>query len=93
MKKVLGLSVLMVAVMSVSAFAGVGGTEFQSIYDLILGWAQGYLGKTLALVMFLTGIGMGVARQSIWAAVIGVSAAIAVYYAPNIIDSIVAATI
>ena len=37
------------------AMAGTTGTEFQSTYNLVLGWAQGYLGKAMAIAAFLFG--------------------------------------
>lgn len=69
--------------------AGTGGTEFAEIYDTILGWTQGTLGKVIAVGMFLTGMGMGVARQSIMPVVLGIGSSLALYYTPNIVDNIV----
>jgi conjugal transfer pilus assembly protein TraA len=89
MKKI--LFILAMVVVPVAAFAGTGGTEFTEIWNTILGWTQGFLGKTLALGAFLTGIAIGVVRQSLMSIALGLGAAMAVYYTPDIINNIVAA--
>jgi conjugal transfer pilus assembly protein TraA len=83
----------LVAAWSVSSYAGTGGTEFQDIYDTLTQWSQGALGKTISAGAFLTGIAMGVVRQSIISVVTGIGAALAVNYTPTIIDSVVTAVI
>ena len=82
-----------VALPLVSAHAGTGGTEFDTFYDTIVDWAQGSLGKALALAMFIVGIGMGVVRGSVVAAVPAVSGALGLFIAPTIIDAIMTATL
>jgi conjugal transfer pilus assembly protein TraA len=74
-----------------AAYAGTGGTEFTDLYTTLQGWSQGYLGKTIALGAFIVGMGMGIAHQSIMAIALGIGAAMAVQYAPTIIDSMVTA--
>lgn len=78
---------------AVSAMAGTGGTEFTEIYTTIQGWAQGYLGKTIALAAFVVGMALGITQQSIMAIALGIGGGIAVYYTPNIIDSLVVAVL
>ena len=78
---------------AMSAHAGTGGTEFSAIYDTLTGWSNGALGKTIAAGAFLTGIAMGVVRQSIIAVVTGISTALAVNYTPTVIDAVVTALI
>ena len=82
-----------VALPLVSAHAGTGGTEFDTFYDTIVDWAQGSLCKALALSMFLVGIGMGVVRGSVIAAVPAIGGALGLFIAPTIIDAIVTATL
>ena len=77
----------------VAAQAGAGGTEFDPFYDTIVDWAQGSLGKALALAMFLVGIGVGVVRGSVIAAVPTVAGALGLFIAPTIIDAIMTATL
>ena len=76
-----------------AAHAGAGGTEFDPFYDTIVDWAQGSLGKALALSMFLVGIGVGVVRGSVIAAVPAIGGALGLFIAPTIIDAIVTATL
>jgi conjugal transfer pilus assembly protein TraA len=82
-----------VLIWTISAHAGTGGTEFSAIYDTLTGWTSGALGKTIAAGAFLTGIAMGVVKQSIIAVVTGISTALAVNYTPTIIDAVVTALI
>jgi conjugal transfer pilus assembly protein TraA len=82
-----------VALPLATAHAGAGGAEFDPFYDTIVDWAQGSLGKALALAMFLVGIGMGVVRGSVIAAVPSVAGALGLFIAPTIIDAIVTATL
>lgn len=82
-----------VALASNEAMAGTAGTEFDDIYTLLVGWTQGTLGKIIALGMFMVGLAAGIVNQSIIAVVIGIGGALALYYAPTVIDGVVAALI
>lgn len=80
-----------------AVYAGVGGTtpggdEFSDIWDLIQGWSQGVLGRIIALGALIVGIAFGLVRQSVVAAVIGISMAIVLQYGPDVIEGIVTAT-
>jgi conjugal transfer pilus assembly protein TraA len=75
------------------AFAGTDGDDFADIYTKLQQWSQGSLGKVVSLGMFLVGLSIGVIQQSIIAVVIGISGAMALYYGPNIISSVVSAVI
>ncbi len=74
-----------------AVWAGSGGTEFTDIYTTLTGWSQGYLGKTISVGAFLTGMGIGIVRQSLMAIALGIGAGMAVQYTPDIIDSMVTA--
>ena len=82
-----------IAAIASPAFAGQGGTEFTDIYDLLTGWSKGTLGKVMAVGMFLVGIGMGIVRQSVTAAVTGVGGALVLNYGPQVIDNVFTALI
>ena len=86
------MAAALVALPLATAQAGAGGAEFDPFYDTIVDWAQGSLGKALALAMFLVGIGMGVVRGSVIAAVPSVAGALGLFIAPTIIDAIVTGT-
>ncbi|KLC04023.1 hypothetical protein XP420_15530 [Xanthomonas perforans] len=74
--------------LAASGGAATGGSEFQDLYDLVLGWTEGVLGKTIAVSAFLIGMIMGVAKQSIWAFAIGILFAAAFAFGPGIIDGV-----
>jgi len=76
-----------------SALAGTTGTEFLSMYTTLLNWANGYLGKSIAIAAFILGAGIGIARSSPIPALVGVVFALFMVYIPTIIDSIMTAVI
>ncbi len=87
--------VWMVALLSLGfsngAWAGDQGSEFDDVWNTLLGWAQGTLGKIIALSMMLVGIIAGVARQSIMAFAMGIAAGLGLFYAPGVINGVVSA--
>ena len=75
------------------AMAGTGGTEFSSAYTLLTGWIQGELGRLLAISLLIVGVGMGIVKQSVMAAVPAIAAGLVVNVAPTIIGLLVTAVI
>jgi conjugal transfer pilus assembly protein TraA len=75
------------------ALAGTGGTEFDTIYQTLLGWIQGTLGKVIALTALAVGLTIGIMRQSIMAVVVGIAMSMALYYGPTVIEGVVAAAL
>jgi len=73
--------------------AGTGSTTFESVWTTITDWMQGTLGRVLVGMMILTGIGAGVLRQSLMSFVVGVGGGVGLYAAPDIIESIMTATV
>ena len=71
-----------------AAFAA-GESDFNDVFQLLSDWSQGSLGKLVSLAAVIVGVGIGIVRQSIMAAVIGIAMAVVVQYAPTIITSIV----
>lgn len=88
-------SSLVVAALCVAGpvFAGTDGTQFEELYTMIKGWTNGYLGRSIALVFLLIGLGVGVLRGSIISAVGCIAAAMCLLIAPSVIESIITATI
>lgn len=80
-------------VASSTVFAGTDGTEFQDLYTMVKGWTNGYLGRSIALVFLLIGLGVGVIRGSIISAVGCIAAAMCLLIAPSVIESIISAVI
>ncbi|MBK6639106.1 MAG: hypothetical protein IPG34_16505 [Rhodocyclaceae bacterium] len=82
-----------VSLMAVPAFAGTTGTEFTALYNLVKGWTEGYLGKTLAIAAFLVGAIVGFAKSTAMPALIGIVFAVLFGVGPGIIDGIASAVI
>jgi conjugal transfer pilus assembly protein TraA len=87
------VAVCVAAPQLVLAGSGSTDTDFQAGLDLVVGWAQGTLGKLTAISFLVVGIVMGVMRQSIFAAVPAIAAAVAMYIGPDIIDGVFAAAL
>jgi len=88
-------TVTLLAVMLVAgtALAGTGGDTFESVWITLTDWMQGTLGRILIGLMILTGIGAGVLRQSLMPFVTGVGGGVGLYAAPDVIESIMTATV
>jgi conjugal transfer pilus assembly protein TraA len=71
-----------------SAMAGTD-TTFDTIYNQVKAWAEGSLGKLLAVSAFIVGMGIGLVRQSVMAIVLGLAFALIMFYGPGIMESIV----
>ena len=87
---VLGMALALTAV---AAQAGTTGTEFQALHTLLTGWTEGFLGKALAIAAFLFGAGMGVAKQTVVPAILGIVFALVFSVGPGIINNMMAAVI
>jgi len=88
----IGLASVSLAV-SVPAMAGTTGSEFTGLYNLIKGWSEGYLGRTLAIAAFLVGALVGFAKSTAMPALIGIVFAVLFAIGPGIIDGIASALI
>jgi conjugal transfer pilus assembly protein TraA len=93
LKVFLPIMAIMLIGIAANVFAGVNGTEFQSVETALYDWSQGGLGRALALTIFLVGMGVGIARQSLMAVASGLGGGLALFYLPDVINLIVAATI
>lgn len=74
------------------ACAGQGGDEFSDVWQTLVEWSQGTLGRIIAMAMVLVGLVAGVVRQSIMGLVIGVAAGMGLYNASNVIEALMTAT-
>lgn len=92
LKRKLALA-LPLAAAATAVHAGAGGTEFQTIYDQVSGWSNGVLGKTLAVSSLLVGLGIGVIKQSVLAAVVGVAMGLVAGFGPSVVDGIITAAL
>lgn len=90
--KTLALIGLMLA--ASTAMAGTGAdTTFDDVWLTMTDWMQGTLGRILIGLMVLGGIAAGVLRQSLLSFITGVGGGIGLYAAPDIIESILSATL
>ena len=88
MKKSLSLIVAL-GLASSTAFAGTTG----NLYDLVHDWATGYLGRAIALIFLLVGLGVGIVRGSVMGAVGCLAAAMCLLIAPSVVEGILTAVI
>ena len=85
--------VLAAMILAGAASAGVTGDEFKDLYDDANAWAEGYLGRAIALLAFLLGAGWSAARQNMMPVIFGLILAIIISIGPNLIDKILSATV
>ncbi len=89
----LAAALLLIAVIGSEAFAGSGGSEFEDVWDTLVEWTQGTLGRIIAMALVLVGIVYGVARQSLISFAIGIAAAMGLYNAPTIVEALLTETV
>lgn len=92
-KSTVVLAGAMLALLCMTADAATTGAEFTTLYTTLLGWIQGYLGKSIAIAGFILGAGVGIARQNPVPALVGVVFALFMLYIPTIIDTLMTAVI
>jgi conjugal transfer pilus assembly protein TraA len=78
----------MVLAASIGIGGGTGGTEFQAFYNFIYAAATGYLGRSIAIVGGLIGLGIGAGTGKALPAVIGVFLAIFGVLGPTIVNAL-----
>jgi len=78
---------------AIAASVGTADVTFTGLYDLVAGWATGYLGKTLAIAAFIVGGMVGFAKGTAMPALVGIVFAVVFGLGPSIIDTIMTATI
>lgn len=74
------------------ALAGTGGAEFDDLVTTVADWMQGSLGKLIALMATLFGLGRGVLSGSVGGGVAGLSIGMGLYASPTIADNVVSGT-
>lgn len=73
---------------TVGAGGGNGGAEFKAFYEFIYDAATGYLGRSIAIVGGLIGLGIGAGSGKALPAIIGVFLALFGVLGPTIINSL-----
>lgn len=93
-RHIIAASVLLLGLLIAEpSFAGTGGTEFNSVWTTLKGWAQGTLGRIIAGGIILVGLVAGIARQSLMAFALGIGGAMGLYNMPTIVETIMSATV
>lgn len=77
----------------VTGTGSIAGTAFDDTWATIAVWMSGTLGRSLAAVMILAGVAMGIARMSIMAVIPGIAAGFTMFLGPQILTAIVSATL
>ncbi|GAB6071503.1 hypothetical protein JCM30760_26010 [Thiomicrorhabdus hydrogeniphila] len=78
---------------SAAAFAGTTGAEFQTVYTTFEGWVQGYGGMAIAIGAIGLGGLASLAKQSPFPILTGIGSAVLLQYSPDVVSSIMTATI
>lgn len=86
LKKVALISAAAASMLAIQAHAG-ADTTFDDVTSTISNWSKGSLGKTLSMATFVVGIGAGIVRQSLMAAVVGVGSSLVMNYGPSVIEA------
>lgn len=72
---------------------GGGGTTFDPVWQILVDWTTGTLGRIITLLIILVGIVAGVLTQSLGAFAVGLGAGLGLYFAPTIITAVFSATV
>lgn len=73
--------------------AGTSGDEFEELYNLLLGWAEGFLARAIAISASIIGALYGMAKQNPILALVGIVFAVILAIGPSVINGIVSAVI
>ena len=88
----MGILIILIFFLPEYSFAGTGGEELQGIYDKTVAIAQGYGGKTIAVLSFL-GAMLGAIKGNLWGFVGPMGVSIIAGVGPNIVTSGISALI
>jgi len=80
-----GILIAGMAVLMASHVIAGTDSDFSSIVSLLSGWAEGSLGKTIALGTFAVGGAAAIVRQNLMFGAVGTGAAVAMAYGPGIL--------
>jgi conjugal transfer pilus assembly protein TraA len=75
-------------VIAAGATAGTD-TTFNGISTVLTTWMQGSLGQVFALGALAVGMAIAIVKQSLMSVAVGVGIAVAVYYGPGVLTSVV----
>jgi len=87
------LAAVVLSTVAGSAFAGVTGTEFQALYNWLIGMVQGFGGRAVSIGAIAIGALMSIAKVNPIPILSGVGFAIFLQYTPAMVTGILTATI
>lgn len=87
------MALVAMSALAANAMAAQTGQEFRGISTMLSGWTTGGLGLTLALAAFVIGLAVGIMKQTIMPAVVGIGVALAATLGPGIIQAMFTAVI
>jgi conjugal transfer pilus assembly protein TraA len=93
MLPMMGMMAVMLIVTTTEAWAGTTGLVFQTAYNTLVGWVQGYGGKIFAVLSFFIGLGVAAWTKSLLPPLLGIGIAFLVAYGVAIIQGVATATI
>lgn len=87
-------ALVLVAICALKTAAAHAGTDstFDDLNTLMSDWSKGSLGKAMAMIALLLGIGVAAARQSFAALFAGIGVAAGATVGPNVISTVITAT-
>jgi conjugal transfer pilus assembly protein TraA len=88
-----GIAALTMTMVAAAAIAGTTGDEFEQLYNLLLGWAEGFLARSIAIAASIIGALYGMAKQNPILALIGIVFAVILAIGPSVINGIVSVVI
>lgn len=75
------------------ATAGTTGDEFKDLYTDAKAWAEGYLGKVIAMMAFLLEAGWSAAKQKMMPVIFGLILAIIISIGPALLEKVLSAVV
>jgi conjugal transfer pilus assembly protein TraA len=89
------LATVALALMSLSTMsqAGTSGEEFKGLFDMLTGWMNGYLARSVALAASIAGALYGLAKQNPLLATVGIVFAVILSVGPAVINGILSAVV
>lgn len=88
-----GFAALAMTMVAAAAIAGTTGDEFEQLYKLLLGWAEGFLARSIAIAASIIGALYGMAKQNPILALIGIVFAVILAIGPSVINGIVSVVV
>ena len=87
------LAILCMCMIAGPATAATTGSEFQAMAEMVIGWIEGWLGVLLSIAALGLGVAIGLAKQTLIPAIVGIGFALTCVMGPGIIQGVFTAVI